>query len=88
MSYSKFREKWFPRPDPRTPVTPEAIEHIEDGVKRAHDAIDDLGDISGNLANLVTKEEANATYAPKESAVTVVRDGDDVTLYDSNGVEL
>ncbi|GEM_PF-5398020 len=62
MSYSKFREKWFPRPDPRTPVTPEAIEHIEDGVKRAHDAIDDLGDISGNLANLVTKEEANATY--------------------------
>ncbi|NKS02646.1 hypothetical protein GS528_16920 [Rhodococcus hoagii] len=64
MSYSKFREKWFPRPDPRTPVTPEAIEHIEDGVKRAHDAIDALGDIGDNLANLVTKEEANATYAP------------------------
>ncbi|ORL38314.1 hypothetical protein A6I87_02705 [Prescottella equi] len=63
MSYSKFREKWFPRPDPRTPVTPEAIEHIEDGVKRAHDAIDALGDIGDNLANLVTKEEANATYA-------------------------
>ncbi|NKS05191.1 hypothetical protein GS475_02705 [Rhodococcus hoagii] len=44
-------------------VTPEAIEHIEDGVKRAHDAIDALGDIGDNLANLVTKEEANATYA-------------------------
>ncbi|MBM4634500.1 hypothetical protein GS482_21295 [Rhodococcus hoagii] len=78
MSYSKFREKWFPRPDPRTPVTPEAIEHIEDGVARAHQAID------GRLGEAAL----NATYAPKESAVTVVRDGDDVTLYDSNGVEL
>ncbi|WP_238780423.1 hypothetical protein [Prescottella equi] len=54
MSYSKFREKWFPRPDPRTPVTPEAIEHIEDGVARAHQAID------GRLGEAML----NATYAP------------------------
>ncbi|AVP67316.1 hypothetical protein [Prescottella equi] len=64
MGYSKFREKWFGRPDPRTPVTPEAIEHIEDGVARAHEAIDALGDIS----DLVTKEEASATYAPARLA--------------------
>lgn len=85
MSYSKFREKWFPRPDPRTPVTPEAIEHIEDGVKRAHDAIDALGDIGDNLANLVTKEEANATYAPASgSAAYAPRDlASFVTLGDS-----
>ncbi|NKR24029.1 hypothetical protein GS479_01335 [Rhodococcus hoagii] len=58
MGYSKFREKWFGRPDPRTPVTPEAIEHIEDGVARAHEAID------GRLGETAL----NATYTRRETA--------------------
>ncbi|WP_433703647.1 GDSL-type esterase/lipase family protein [Prescottella equi] len=66
MSYSKFREKWFPRPDPRTPVTPEAIEHIEDGVFRAHQS----------LADCLTKEDAKTTYAPASLGVTrAIRSG-------------
>lgn len=77
------RTDWVDTPKPpakpgETPVKSADILRWERAHAEAHEQLD------GRLSEATL----NATYAPKESAVTVVRDGDDVTLYDSNGVEL
>ncbi|OQQ32262.1 hypothetical protein A6411_10675 [Prescottella equi] len=60
--------------------------HTDQALKVAYESLDELETMTGT--GRLSEQGLNATYAPKESAVTVVRDGDDVTLYDSNGVEL
>ncbi|MBM4707933.1 hypothetical protein GS882_03275 [Rhodococcus hoagii] len=40
MPYNKFHDDWKNDPDPSTPITAEAVEHIEDGVQRAHRTLD------------------------------------------------
>ncbi|NKT77241.1 hypothetical protein GS882_03265 [Rhodococcus hoagii] len=52
MSYNKFHDDWKNDPDSSTPITAEAIEHIEDGVQRAHVAIDRASIGSLRVTNL------------------------------------
>ncbi|WP_083662417.1 MULTISPECIES: SGNH/GDSL hydrolase family protein [unclassified Rhodococcus (in: high G+C Gram-positive bacteria)] len=54
MAYSRFRSAWKNRPDTSTPITAEALDHFEEGVKAAHDVLD------GRLSDTAL----NATYAP------------------------
>lgn len=42
MSYTPFHEDWKPAPDPSTPVTDTALEHIEQGLVDAHAVLDAL----------------------------------------------
>lgn len=60
MAYSRFRSAWKNRPDTSTPITAEALDHFENGVKAAHDALD------GRLSDTTL----NATYAPVSVAST------------------
>jgi hypothetical protein len=41
MAYTPFHADWLDFPDETTPVTAEALEHIEDGIDDAHTLIDD-----------------------------------------------
>lgn len=52
MVYNRFRSAWKNRPDTSTPITAEALDHFEEGVKAAHDALD------GRLSDATL----NATY--------------------------
>lgn len=58
MPYNRFRSAWKNRPDTSTPITAEALDHFEEGVKAAHDALD------GRLSDATL----NATYAPSSVA--------------------
>ncbi|MBM4707934.1 hypothetical protein GS982_01290 [Rhodococcus hoagii] len=69
MPYNKFHDDWKNSPDPSTPITAEAIEHIESGVQRAH------GELDGRLA----PSNLNAAYAPRDLASFVTL-GDSRTM--------
>jgi hypothetical protein len=40
VTYVKFHESWENEPSTDTPITAEALDHIEEGIQDAHDAID------------------------------------------------
>lgn len=40
MPYTKFHEAWENEPSTDTPITAAALDHIEEGIQDAHDAID------------------------------------------------
>lgn len=52
MPYTKFRSLWKNIPDVSTPITAEAMNHIEDGVAAAHSELD------ARLASLARTPEA------------------------------
>ncbi|HPV80166.1 MAG TPA: hypothetical protein PLK64_10220 [Dermatophilaceae bacterium] len=43
MTYTPYHADWRDRPDPSTPITAAAIEHIEQGIVDAHNLIAGLG---------------------------------------------
>jgi hypothetical protein len=46
MAYTKFHAAWADDPDTSTPITAEALDHIEQGISDAADAADAGGDIT------------------------------------------
>lgn len=40
MTYTKYREAWENAPSTETPISAEALDHIESGVAEAHELVD------------------------------------------------
>lgn len=60
MSYTKFHEAWENDPSTDTPITAEALDHIEEGIERAHDVRGAYHDTTG--WNIAGATAADLTY--------------------------
>ena len=52
MPYTKFHEAWENEPSTDTPITAEALDHIEEGIQDAHDAVDALDPIPTTASDI------------------------------------
>jgi hypothetical protein len=52
VPYTKFHEAWENEPSTDTPITAEALDHIEEGIQDAHDAIDALDPIPTTASDI------------------------------------
>lgn len=66
MAYSKFHENWQNFPSTSTPITAEALEHIEDGIATAAEVADDA--TTDLAAEAVTRAAADAALDTRVDA--------------------
>jgi len=67
VAYSKFRESWKNRPNFTTPITAEALEHMEEGIAEAHRLAETGG---GGGGSLVEDPPGSGLYSPSSAGLT------------------
>lgn len=71
MPYDKFHEEWEERPTLTTPVTAEALEHIEQGIADAADTADTAASAASDAAGGLTAHLDDTSNAHAATAVSV-----------------
>jgi hypothetical protein len=77
MAYTKFHAAWADDPDTSTPITAEALDHIEQGISDAADAADAGGDITTDDA-WVAKGDLIAGTGTDAATIKTVGSNDSV----------
>lgn len=68
MAYSKFHGSgWKNRPDFSTPITAEAMDHLEEGIAEAHRLAEQGG---GGGGSLVEDPPGSGLYSPSSAGLT------------------
>ena len=64
MAYTKFHEDWKNRPNFTTPITAEALEHIEAGIAAAAATADEALASGGGGGSLVEDPPGSGLFSP------------------------